>query len=76
MLALYLGLTLGTLGKIVLGVAVLRVHWLILREHKIDGVVLASMRHEQWITVVGILLIVIGYILEMVFYGRITIIGF
>jgi len=65
---LLIGLTIGTIGKIVLGLAVLRVHVLILREHKIDGLVLASMRREQIVTLVGLLLIVIGYVIEVYFY--------
>ena len=66
---LFLGLTIGVIGKIVLGVAVLRVHNGILHEHKIDNVVLQSIRNEKWVTIAGLSLIVIGYILEVVFYG-------
>lgn len=68
MLLLYAAITLGTVGKLILGLAVLRVHWLILKEHKIDATVLTSMRHEQLITIVGIAFIVLGYLLEMYFY--------
>jgi hypothetical protein len=69
---LLLGLTIGTIGKIVLGVAVLRVHIHILKEHKIDGIVLQSMKREQIVTIVGLLLIVIGYALEVYFYTGAT----
>lgn len=69
---LLLGLTLGTVGKILLGVAVLRVHVHILREHKIDAVVLRSMKTEQIFTVIGLALIVIGYMLEVYFYAGST----
>ncbi len=65
---LLLGLTLGTVGKLVLGVAVLRVHVHILKEHKIDGIVLQSMKREQFVTIIGLLLIVLGYALEVFFY--------
>jgi len=68
MLLLYAAITLGTFGKLVLGLAVLRVHWLILKEHKIDTTVLISMRHEQLITIFGMVCIVAGYLLEMYFY--------
>lgn len=69
---LLLGLTMGTIGKIVLGVAVLRVHIHILKEHKIDNIVLQSMKREQVVTVFGLLLIVIGYALEVYFYTGAT----
>ncbi len=52
-----------------LGIAVLRAHAGILHEHKIDGVVLKAMRREHWLTLIGLALIVIGYICEITFYG-------
>ena len=63
-------MTLSFLGKIILGIAVLRVHSGILHEHKIDGAVLRVMRRERYITLLGLALIMIGYILELVFYGH------
>ena len=65
---LLIGLTIGTLGKILLGIAVLRVHLGILHEHHIDNVVLSSIKKEQTFTLIGLLLIVIGYLFEMFFY--------
>ncbi len=65
---LLLGITCGTLGKLVLGIAVLRVHVYILREHKIDNVVLRALKREQIVTLIGLALIVIGYALEIAFY--------
>lgn len=62
------GITLGTVGKLILGIAVLRVHIHILHEHKIDNVVLKSLKREQIVTIVGLLLIVFGYLLEIFFY--------
>lgn len=62
------GITLGTIGKLVLGIAVLRVHVYILREHKIDNVVLKALKREQLVTVIGLLMIVLGYALEIFFY--------
>jgi hypothetical protein len=69
---LLLGLTLGTLGKIVLGVAVLRVHIIIMKEHKIDTAVLKLMKTEQIVTILGLFLIVLGYLLEVYFYAGST----
>ena len=67
-LLLLWSLTIGTVGKVLLGVTVLRVHSRITKEHKIDGQVLSEMKHEKWAGIIGILLMVIGYLLEMVFY--------
>ena len=66
---LFWALTIGTLGKVTLGIAVLRVHMGILHEHKIDNVVLKSLKRERYVTSLGILLIIIGYVLEITFYG-------
>ena len=65
---LLIGITVGTIGKLVLGIAVLRVHVYILKEHKIDNVVLSALRREQVVTIIGLILIVIGYIAEVAFY--------
>ncbi len=64
------GITLGTLGKLILGIAVLRVHVYILKEHKIDGVVLSALRREQYVTTFGLILIVLGYLAEIMFYNN------
>lgn len=62
------GLTIGTIGKVLLGITVILVHGRITREHKIDRAVLKEMRKEKWYGVAGIILMVLGYILEMLFY--------
>lgn len=66
------GLTLGTIGKLILGVAVMRVHMRILEEHQIDMIVLKAIKREHLVTFVGIAFILLGYILEVVFYGGYT----
>jgi len=66
------GLTIGTIGKIVLGVAVLRVHVYILREHTIDDVVLRALKREQVVTIVGLAFIIVGYLCEVSFYTMST----
>lgn len=62
------GITIGTIGKLVLGIAVLRVHVYIIREHKIDDVVIKALKREQFVTLFGLALIVLGYTLEVLFY--------
>jgi hypothetical protein len=66
------GITLGTVGKLVLGVAVLRVHMYMYRERNIDNVVLRAIKREEYITVLGIVLIIAGFMLEITFYNGST----
>jgi len=63
------GLTLDTLGKVLLGITVLMVHWHVLKEHKIDTDVLCTMKKEQALGVSGILLIIAGYILQLLYHA-------
>ncbi len=62
------GITLGTMGKLILGIAVLRVHIRMFEEHSIDGVVLKAIKREHYLTILGLTLIVIGYVFEVMFY--------
>lgn len=66
------GLTLGTVGKLILGYAVLRVHVYILREHRIDNIVLKAIKREQFVTLLGLALILIGFLFEVYFYNYST----
>jgi len=53
------------IGKVLLGIAVLRVHGRIMEEHRIDGDVLRTMRREKIIAGLAIAFIIAGYLLEM-----------
>ncbi|PIT91415.1 hypothetical protein COU17_00285 [Candidatus Kaiserbacteria bacterium CG10_big_fil_rev_8_21_14_0_10_49_17] len=66
---LFWGLTIGTVGKIILGLTVVMVHWRIVKEHRIDRKVLNEMRRERNLALLGILFMVLGYTLEVLFYG-------
>lgn len=66
------GLTLGTLGKLMLGVAVLRVHIRLAEESDINFTVLKAIEREHLITFVSLLLIVAGYVFEVMFYSGST----
>lgn len=66
---LLLGMTLGVVGKVLLGIAVLRVHMGIFKEHKIDGKVLDAIVRERYVTYFAILLIVLGYVCEVSAFG-------
>lgn len=66
---LFWGLTIGTLGKALLAVGVLIAHNGIVRERKIDSDVIRRFRIEHSLTLLGLVLIVLGYALEVYFYG-------
>ena len=60
-----IGLAMGTFGEILVVLAVLHMHHSLIVEHKVDKVVILSYQQERIITVIGLLLIIIGFILEM-----------
>ncbi len=66
---LFWGLTIGTLGKVLLAIGVIIAHSGIVKERKIDSAVLRSFRIEHTITILGVILIIIGYFMEIYFYG-------
>ena len=63
-----IGLVLDTTGKVFIGLAVLMVHRHVFREHKIDADVLRTMRKEWALTLAGILLIVVGAVLQLIYH--------
>lgn len=66
---LFWGLTIGTLGKVLLAIGVIIAHSGILHEHRIDKEVLRRFRFEHTITIFGVILILVGYFMEVYFYG-------
>jgi uncharacterized membrane protein len=66
---LFWGLTISVVGKILLAAGVIIAHTELAHERRIDNEVLQSFRLEMVLTVVGILLIVLGYAMEIYFYG-------
>jgi uncharacterized membrane protein YidH (DUF202 family) len=66
---LFWGLTLGTLGKVLLAVGVIIAHSGIVKERRIDSEVLRGFRIEHTITILGLILIIVGYFMEIYFYG-------
>jgi hypothetical protein len=65
---LFWGLTIGTIGKILLGAGVLIAHTELAHERRIDQLVLKSFRLEHSLTIAGLILIVAGYAMEIYFY--------
>ncbi len=64
-----IGLILDTVGKILIGLAVLAVHRHIFSERKIDSDVLRAIRREWILTISGILLIAVGALLQLIFHS-------
>ena len=66
---LFWGLSIGVLGKVLLGITVINVHSHIVKEHRIDMDVLTAMKKEKVFAVTGVFLMVLGYILEVTHFG-------
>lgn len=66
---LFWGLTVGTIGKIMVAIGILRVHNIMAQEQKIDDRVIRSFSVEKTVTALGVVFILLGYILEVYFYG-------
>lgn len=64
------GTTLGTLGKVILGITVIRVHGRLSKEHSVDDAVVNEIHKEKTLGILGIALLVLGYIIEMFFYAQ------
>lgn len=61
------GFTLDVLGKVLLGITVLLAHRRIVEEHRIDREVLTEMKREQFLGLLGIVLIIVGFFLQLPF---------
>jgi hypothetical protein len=71
---LFWGLTFGVVGKCLLAIGILRVHYVMARERVIGDDVILSFHNEKFVTFVGIALIVVGYLLELFFYHEVHLI--
>ena len=66
---LFWGMTISVVGKVLLAIGVLRAHQSIEREHGIDDTVIRSFHRERAITLAGLFLILVGYAMEIYFFG-------
>ena len=57
--------SLETAGTLMIAWAALRVHHRVLNEHKITKKVFRTMRLEQWLGILGMLLVAAGYALHL-----------
>lgn len=60
------------IGKVMLAVGVIVAHSKIAHERRIDQAVIRSFRTEMILTVTGLILIIVGYLMELYFYGFTT----
>ena len=65
---LLLGITLGTAGKVLLGITVIRVHSHLATERKVDRNVVKEILTEKRIGLASIALMLLGYAAELSFY--------
>ena len=62
---LVLGETLSVTGTVMVILVVLHMHHTLVKEHKIDKIVVLTYQQERLLTWFGLCLIVIGYALEV-----------
>jgi hypothetical protein len=62
-----IALTLEFIGTILVAYAALKVHHRFLSEHKVDEKVFNSMKRERRLGVLGVVLVAIGYVLQVFF---------
>ena len=60
------GILLDSIGTILIAYMTLQVHHRVKEEHKIDQKVFVTMKREQFLGILGILLVAIGTILEVI----------
>jgi len=61
-----IGLTLHTSGTVLIAYTALRVHDRVRKDHKIDAIVFQEMHKEKYIGISGIVLILIGYFIQVI----------
>ncbi len=68
MILLISGMTIGLVGKVMLGIAVIRVHMHIATERRVDGDVIRAIEREKYITALAILFMIFGYFMEVFYF--------
>jgi len=63
----FVGFTLDVIGKIMVAFTAVMVHYRFRKEHKIDERVFRTMRREQQLGIIGIFLIILGFLLQAPF---------
>lgn len=61
----FVGKTMDVVGKVLIAYTAIMVHHRFRKEHKIDKFVFDEMKKEQSLGIVGIALIILGYLFEI-----------
>jgi len=70
-MTLLVGISLGVIGKILLGLTVMMVHHRVVLEHRIDKAVIREMKRERWLALFAMILMLIGFLFELKALGYI-----
>lgn len=62
-------MTISVIGKVLLATGVILAHSELEHEKRVDDEVIRSFHRERILTLIGIILIVIGYVIEVQFFG-------
>lgn len=63
----FIGFILESIGEIFLGIMIIIVHRHVIKEHKIDDDVLKQMKREQIIGLISIILVTVGFLLQLLY---------
>lgn len=69
---LFWALSVGTIGKVLLAIGILKVHYVMAQEKTIGERVIHSFKYEKVVTLTGVFLIVVGYLCELYFYNGVS----
>lgn len=61
----FIGETLQVAGEIIIGITAIMVHRRVWKEHRIDNRVYEEMKREQFIGIIGIVLLITGYLIKI-----------
>lgn len=61
----FIGATLDVIGKIMIAYTAIMVHYRFWQEHKVDENVFTSMKRERFVGILGIILLIAGYIVQI-----------
>lgn len=61
----FIGFTLDVIGKVMVAFTAIMVHHRFRKEHRVDDAVFKMMKMEQMIGILGVILIIIGFLLQI-----------
>lgn len=61
----FLGETLKVIGEVMIGVTAIMVHRRVWKEHRMNPLVYKEMQREQFIGILGVILLIAGYLIKL-----------